>query len=238
MSATGTLHLIPVTLGGGDPAAVLPAAALATVRALGDFVVENEKSARAFLKQAGHPLPIATLNLQRLDEHTKTEAVEPLLAPLLAGRSVGLLSEAGSPAVADPGAALVAAAHARGIRVQPHVGPSAILLALMGSGMNGQQFAFHGYVPVPEAERRKRIHDLERAAAGGATQIFIETPYRTDALLKALLEHCRPETRLCLAVDLTLPDESIATRTVAEWRRAAPAVGRRPAVFLLGAPRR
>lgn len=232
----GTLHLIPVTLGGDLAEAVLPATALAAVRKLTAFVVENEKSARAFLKLAGHPGPISTLHLQRLDEHTRDEAIAPLLAPLLAGRDVGLLSEAGCPGIADPGAALVAAAHAHGLRVHPHVGPSALTLALMASGLNGQQFAFHGYLPVAAPERRQRLLEVERAsAAAGATQLWIETPYRTDVMLQAVLETCRPETRLCVAADLTLAGETVATRTVAAWRQATPAIGRRPAVFLLSA---
>lgn len=238
----GTLHLIPVTLGGDIAEAVLPATALAAVRNLTAFVVENEKSARAFLKLAGHPGPISTLQLQRLDEHTRGDAIEPLLEPLLAGRDLGLLSEAGCPAIADPGAALVAAAHAHGLRVRPHVGPSALMLALMASGLNGQQFAFHGYLPVAAPERRQRLLDLERAsAAGGATQLWIETPYRTDVMLQAIVEGCRPETRLCVAADLTLATETVATRSIAAWRQGAPAIGRRPAVFLLSAakaPRR
>jgi len=239
---TGTLHLIPVTLGGAVAETVLPAAALATVRRLQAFVVENEKSARAFLKLAGHPGPLSTLQLQRLDEHTRGDAIEPLLAPLHAGTDLGLLSEAGCPAVADPGAALVAAAHAHGLRVQPHVGPSALMMALMASGLNGQQFTFHGYLPVAAPERRQRLQEIERAsAATRATALWIETPYRTDVMLQAAMEACRLDTRLCVAADLTLPTETIATRTIAAWRAAAPAVGRRPAVFLLSAaqaPRR
>jgi 16S rRNA (cytidine1402-2'-O)-methyltransferase len=157
-----------------------------------------------------------------------------LLAPLRAGRSLGVISEAGCPAVADPGAALVAAAHAEGFRVIPLVGPSAVLLALMAAGLEGQRFAFCGYLPRDKQARAERIRVLERRSrAERETQIFIETPYRNEALLQALLECCDPASRLCVAADLSLPSEEIATRTVAQWRRARTAVGRRPAVFLL-----
>ena len=234
---TGTLHLIPVTLGGDSPVAVLPASVLAIIPTLSHFVVEHEKSARAFLRLAGHPQPLASLDLQRLAAQTRDDALDLLLSPLLAGRDIGLLSEAGCPGIADPGAALVATAHALGIRVRPHVGPSAPTLALMASGLNGQAFVFHGYLPVAAQERRMRLRALERdAVATGATQIFIETPYRTDAMLRGVLEACAPATRLCLAVDLTLPSEEIATCAVARWRTTLRVYGKRPAIFLLGAP--
>lgn len=222
------LYLVPAPLGG--PAAdALAAAAAETVRSLRDFAVENPRSARAFLGALGMPCAIRDLSIQEIAGDAAA-----LLAPLRAGRSLGVISEAGCPAVADPGAALVAAAHAEGFRVIPLVGPSAVLLALMAAGLEGQRFAFCGYLPRDKQARAERIRALERRSrAERETQIFIETPYRNEALLQALLECCDPASRLCVAADLSLPSEEIATRTVAQWRRARTAVGRRPAVFLL-----
>ncbi|HYR37181.1 MAG TPA: SAM-dependent methyltransferase, partial [Burkholderiales bacterium] len=201
----------------------MPAPALATVRGLSDFVVENAKSARAFLGGLG--MPVRELNVVAIDEK------RDLLAPLREGRPLGLLSEAGCPAIADPGAALVEAAHREGFRVVPLVGPSSITLALMASGLEGQRFAFCGYLPRDAAERAKRIRELEsRSRRERETEIFIETPYRNEALFSALLEGCAPATRLCVAADLTLSTESIRSQTIAEWRRARDAIGKRPAV--------
>ena len=228
--APGTLYLIPVALGGDNAASLLPPATLEAARALRTFIVENPKSARGFLKAIAHLGPLQELGFHTLDEHTRD--VEPLLALLLSGEDCGLMSEAGSPAVADPGSALVRRAHQAGIRVVPLPGPSSILLALMASGMNGQRFTFHGYLPVDRAARARAIKALE-AHSGEETQIFIETPYRNGALLAALLELCRGDTLLCIAAGLTLPDELVATRTIAEWKKKPPMLDRRPAVFLL-----
>jgi 16S rRNA (cytidine1402-2'-O)-methyltransferase len=218
------LYAIPTPLG-GPPAEALPASALQTIRTLKDFAVENAKSARAFLGGIG--MPVRELNLQVLNGDSTR-----LLVPLREGRPLGLLSEAGCPAIADPGAALVEAAHLEGFRVVPLVGPSSILLALMASGLEGQRFAFCGYLPRDAAERKRKIRELEdRSRRERETQIFIETPYRNEAMLAALLESCSPATRLCVAADLTLPSESIVTRPIARWRRTP--IGRRPAVFVL-----
>jgi 16S rRNA (cytidine1402-2'-O)-methyltransferase len=225
---TPALYLVPAALGGA-PAQVLPAPTIETVRTLRDFAVENAKSARAFLAALAMPCPLRELRIVPIDD-----AAADLLAPLRAGRSLGVIAEAGCPGVADPGQALAAAAHAAGHRVVPLVGPSSLLLALMASGLEGQRFAFRGYLPRDAAGRARRIRALERASREAQeTQIFIETPYRNDALLAALLECCAPTTRLSVAADLTLPSEAIATRSIAEWRRARAALGRRPAVFLL-----
>jgi len=229
----GTLYLVPVDLGGDSARAVLPPATLQIVHRLESFVAENAKSARAFLKAAGHPLPPARIQIRILDEHTTAQETDALLSLLLAGSDCGLVSEAGCPAVADPGAALVRRAHAAGIRVVPLAGPSSILLALMASGMDGQHFAFHGYLPIELAARARRIRALDDATRL-ATQIFIETPYRNDSMLRSLLEHCRPDTRLCIAADLTQPSESVETRAVSEWKKKPLALGRRLVVFLLG----
>ncbi len=227
------LYAIPTPLGGAA-ANALPTSVLQTVRSLRDFVAESAKSARSFLAQVGMPCPMREIEIAILDEHTPESAVPALLAPLRAGRNLGLLSEAGCPAIADPGAALVEAAHREGYRVAPLVGPSAIVLALMGSGLEGQRFAFCGYLPRDAGERERAIRRIEkRSMMERETQIFIETPYRNDALLQALLAACAPETRIGVACDLTLPGEAIAVRTATEWRRSTGAIGRRPAVFLL-----
>ena len=220
------LYAIPTPLGGAAADALAPSA-LQTVRSLKDFAVENAKSARAFLKDAGcQPRDLSIVEID--------DPVEILLQPLRQGRALGLLSEAGCPAIADPGAALVEAAHREGFRVVPLVGPSSITLALMASGLEGQRFAFCGYLPREAAERTQRIKELEsRSRREHETEIFIETPYRNEVLLAALLEDCRETTKLCIAADLTLPGETITTRTVGQWRRLAAPIGRRPAIFLL-----
>ena len=223
----GILYAIPSPLG-GKAADALPASALALVKALRVFTVENAKSARAFLNDVGMPCPIQELQISVLDDPSKE------IKALKAGTSIGLLSEAGCPAIADPGASLVESAHREGIQVVPLVGPSSIVLALMASGLEGQRFAFCGYVPREAEDRKRRLKELEaRSRKEHETQIFIETPYRNDALLAALLESCGSETRLCVASDLTLQSESVATRSIGQWRKARPAIGKRPTVFLL-----
>jgi 16S rRNA (cytidine1402-2'-O)-methyltransferase len=225
------LYAIPTPLGGA-PSQVLPEPVLRQVRSLRDWVAENAKSARAFLSAAG--AKPREVSIVELNEHSAADEIPKLLQPLREGRDLGLVSEAGCPAIADPGAALVEAAHREGFRVVPLVGPSSIALALMASGLEGQRFAFCGYLPREAAERRRRIRELEaRSKQERETEIFIETPYRNDALFSAIMETCATHTRLCVAADLTLDSESVRTRTVAEWRRAPPAVGRRAAVFLL-----
>lgn len=227
------LYAIPTPLG-AKPQDALPASALETIAGIKYFVAENAKSARAFLSGAGMPRPMQEIAISVLDEHTAPKDISSLLQPLRDGHSLGLLSEAGCPAIADPGAALVEAAHLEGFRVAPLVGPSSLVLALMASGLEGQRFAFCGYLPREQPERENRIRDLEkRSRTEKETQLFIETPYRNDALLGSLLSMCSSTTSLCVAADLTLPTESITTRTVAGWRKAGAAIGRRPAVFLL-----
>ena len=222
------LYAIPTPLGAA-PQDALPGSALEIVRSLEHFVAENAKSARAFLSAVGMPRPLQEIAIVEIGERS-TE----LLSPLRENRSIGLVSEAGCPSIADPGAALVEAAHQEGFRVVPLVGPSSIVLALMASGLEGQRFAFCGYLPREGAARNQKIRELEqRSRREKETEIFIETPYRNDVLLAALLEACNPKTRLCVAADLTLPAESVTTKTIAEWRRAKVAIGRRPAVFLL-----
>ena len=231
----GTLYLLPAALGDTGWEAYLPPATRETACRLSHFVAENAKTARAELKRIGHPTPLREMAIEQLPEKPSPADIERLLAPAVAGHDLGVLSEAGCPGVADPGALLVRRAHALGIRVKPLVGPSSLLLALMASGLEGQRFAFHGYLPAREPERGKRIAELERESRNRhQTQLFIEAPYRNDALLAAVLAACRPETRLCLATDLTLATESVLTQTVADWRRQPPpGLDRRPTVFLL-----
>jgi 16S rRNA (cytidine1402-2'-O)-methyltransferase len=231
----GTLWLLPVALGDTPWENCLPPATRQLACRLNRFIAENARSARAELKRIGHPLPLRELAIEQLPEAPTTADIERLLAPLAAGHDLGLMSEAGCPAVADPGALLVRRAHELGLPVKPLVGPSSLLLALMASGLDGQRFAFHGYLPAREPERSRRILELEgESRRQRQTQIFIETPYRNRALFAALLQTCRPTTRLCLATDLSLAAESIATRRVADWKTAAaPDVDKRPTVFLL-----
>ena len=231
----GTLYLIPVPLGHISPEASLPGPVLERIHGLTHFVVENAKSARAFLKAAGTEQPLQALQLEELNEHTRPDALDRLLAPLRAGHDLGLLSEAGCPAVADPGANLVALAQSEGMRVVPLIGPSSLVLALMASGLNGQRFAFQGYLPAKDAERAKTLRELEaESRKRGQTQIFIETPYRNRQLFERILQTCQPGTRITLATDLSLPGESVRTLTVDQWKKETPPeIERRPSVFLL-----
>ena len=229
----GKLYLIPTPLGDNDPAEVLPQAVLDCACRLQCFVVEELRTARRCLSRYGLRGHIDELELHVLNEHTTPAEVEAML-PLFDGRDVGLLSEAGLPAVADPGAALVALCHRHGIQVVPLTGPSSLMLALMASGLNGQSFAFRGYIPAKTEERRSAIKALEKQSrALNQSQILIETPYRNDALLADLLQGLSPATRLCIAADLTLPTQYIRTDTIEGWRKASPVVGKRPCVFIL-----
>jgi len=228
----GQLYLIPVDLVPGNTGDWIGTQLKTVVQALRFFVVEHPKSARQFLKALNLSLPELTLEV--LDEHSGTEDVQRFVHKLEAGVDLGLLSEAGCPAIADPGAALVEAAHHAGFRVVPLVGPSSITLALMASGLEGQRFAFCGYLPREKSDRDQRIRALEkRSRSERETEIFIETPYRNEALFAALMECCNESTGLCVAADLTLPSESVVTKTVGDWRREKRQIGRRPAVFLL-----
>lgn len=230
----GTLYLIPTNL--ADPVridAILPRDVVATALALDHFIAENAKTARAFLKAIGVTRPLQEISIVELDKHRGDTAGLALLAPLLAGHDVGLVSEAGAPGVADPGAEVVALAHTHHITVAPLVGPSSILLGLMASGLNGQRFAFHGYLPVDKAERGKMIVELERESRQRKmTQIFIETPYRNQPLLADLLTTLSKSTRLAVAQDLTGQGQSIVSRRVADWQQASAELPRSPALFL------
>lgn len=232
----GRLYLVPNLLGVVPPAEVLPERTIAIARRLEHFVVETPKAARQFILSLRSDRPIQRIDFATLDVDTPADRVPVLLQAAIDGSDLGLLSDAGCPGVADPGALLVAAAHRARVRVIPLVGPSAILLALMAAGMNGQQFTFHGYLPVPADARFKALKTLDDTVArSGVTQIYIETPYRNDAMLAATLAACRPGAELCVACDLTLPTEQVIRRSIASWRDGGRVgLSRRPAIFLLG----
>jgi 16S rRNA (cytidine1402-2'-O)-methyltransferase len=231
----GTLFLIPCKLGDTPAENVLPQHVIEVARKLSHFVVEQPRAARQFLSALKPEQPIQSLHFATLNEHTAANELPGLLTPLLAGHDVGIISEAGCPGIADPGANLVNLAHRNGIRVVPLVGPSSILLALMASGLNGQCFAFHGYLPISEVERKKVITMLEaESIRRNQTQLFIETPYRNDRMFSALLAECRAETLLCVATDITLPGEQIRTHSIAQWKsQPAPQLHKHPSLFLL-----
>jgi 16S rRNA (cytidine1402-2'-O)-methyltransferase len=230
----GTLYLIPTNL--SEPvenAAILPPDVVALACRLDHYIAENAKTARTFLKAIGITRPLQEVVIHELDKHARQDALEPLLEPLLAGHDVGLISEAGAPAVADPGAAIVHAAHRANIVVRPLVGPSSILLGLMASGLNGQTFAFHGYLSQEKSSRHKALAELERESKQRRmTQIFIETPYRNQALFNDLLQTLSPGTLLSIARDLTGPRELTRTMPVSAWRAASPALEKLPTLFL------
>jgi 16S rRNA (cytidine1402-2'-O)-methyltransferase len=236
---SGRLYLVPMPLGPEDPSGCLPATALAVVGRLHRFVAEDARTARRTLSRMRLAAPIQSLAFSELNEHTPPSALAALLAPLHAGEDVGLVSEAGCPVVADPGAALVALAHAQGIPVVPLIGPSAPLLALMASGLSGQSFRFHGYLPVEAPARKLAIQALERDSIGtGCTHLFIETPYRNLQMLSALLVTLAPETALAVCADLTCETEVVISRAVSDWKSAPlPDLDRRPAVFVVSAAR-
>ena len=236
-TSSGRLYAVPNLLGAVPPERVLPAHTIEVARRLTHFVVENAKPARAFLKTLAPTLPIREIAIVELGPNPSRARCDELLVPARGGVDVGLLSDAGCPGIADPGALLIEAAHAQGITVVPLVGPSSVVLALMASGMNGQGFAFEGYLPVKADARAKAILALEDASQrSGQARIFIETPYRNGAMLDAIIATCKPSTRLCVAGDLTLPTESVISKSIREWRGADSArYARRPAIFILQA---
>lgn len=234
MESKGKLYLIPSPLGDNDPAEVIPGPVLESLQGFRIFIAEEIRTVRRYLSKAGLKGKIGELEFHELNEHTGQAQIESYLSLFEDGNDVALISEAGLPAVADPGAQLVALAHKHGIEVIPATGPSSLMLALMGSGMNGQCFAFCGYLPAKSDERKSRLKAIEKISASAhQTQIFIETPYRNDALMKDILDVCHPGTRICIATDLTLPEAYIRTLTVAEWKKENIAIGKRPCVFLL-----
>jgi 16S rRNA (cytidine1402-2'-O)-methyltransferase len=230
----GTLYLIPVPLAEAASAKSFTPFLTDTVNSIKEYIVENEKTARRFLKEAGLKTPQSELIIHDYSKHNRADGTADFFKGLQAGSDVGLMSEAGCPGIADPGAEIVEKAHRMGIKVVPLVGPSSILLALMASGFNGQSFTFHGYLPIDKADRSKRIRELENLSErNDQTQIFIETPFRNNPLLEELLKTAHPKTRLCIACDLTSATEFVQTKTIAEWQKRIPELHKRPAIFLL-----
>lgn len=229
-----SLFLIPVTLGDTEHRRVLPEYNLEVILGIRHFIVENVRTARRFLKKAAPSIVIDELTFYELNKHTSPDEVAGYLAPLSKGESVGVISEAGCPAVADPGADVVAIAQRKNYPVVPLVGPSSIILSVMGSGFNGQSFAFHGYLPIDATDRTRKIKQLEgRIYAEDQTQLFIETPYRNNKLAEELVRTCHPSTRLCIASNITCEDEYIHTRSVKEWAGKLPDLSKKPTIFLI-----
>ena len=234
MQNKGKLYLIPSPLGDNEPAEVIPRPVLDLLPSITTYVVEEVRTARRYLSRAGLKGHIGDLDFHILNEHTTPQEVESYVSLFDGGRDVGLITEAGLPAVADPGSQLVALCHRHGITVVPFVGPSSLMLALMGSGLNGQSFAFTGYLPVKTEERRSAIRNSEKhSSMANQTQIFIETPYRNDAMFADLVATCKGTTRITVAANITMPDAYIMTRTAEEWKRNPVTIGKRPCVFLL-----
>lgn len=231
----GTLYFIPVTMGADNIHQVLPQDVISLTQNIDEFIVENEKTARHFLSTIKHKKPIREIAFKTLNKRTEDKSLRALLSSLMKGQNVGLMSEAGCPGIADPGAKLAALAHQKGIRVAPLVGPSAILMSLMASGLNGQCFTFLGYLPIEKVDRIKQLKRIEQnSKKDHATQIFIETPYRNQQMLDNILQHCSPQTKLCVACNISLVDELIVTKSVQEWKRSTlPDLHKRPTVFLL-----
>lgn len=228
------LYLLPVTLGDTPWEKVLPGYNKEIIVGIRHFIVEDVRSARRFLKKVEKDIDIDALTFYPLNKHTSPEAISGYLKPLEAGLSMGVISEAGCPAVADPGADVVAIAQRKGLKVVPLVGPSSIILSVMGSGFNGQSFAFNGYLPIEPAERAKKLKQLEqRVYAEHQTQLFIETPYRNNKMLEDILQNCRPQTKLCIAANITCEGEFIRTCTVKEWKGHTPDLTKIPCIFLL-----
>jgi 16S rRNA (cytidine1402-2'-O)-methyltransferase len=229
-----SLFLIPVPLGDTDHRQVLPEYNKDIIRSINHFIVENVRTARRFLKKTAPEIVIDELTFYELNKHTSPEMVADYLLPLSKGLSVGVISEAGCPAVADPGADVVAIAQKRNFKVVPLVGPSSIILSVMGSGFNGQSFAFHGYLPIEPADRMRRLKELEaRVYSENQTQLFIETPYRNHKMLEDILKTCRPQTKLCIAANITCEGEFIQTKTVKEWKGKLPELNKIPCIFLI-----
>ena len=230
----GKLYLIPITLGDNEPLDVLPLTVKSTIEFIDDYIVENEKTARKFIKSICPEKVQATLRLSTLNKHTAITEHKQMLQPCFQGKNIGIMSESGCPGVADPGAVIVKLAHENGIQVIPLVGPSSILLALMASGMNGQSFAFNGYLPIEKSEKKSALKNLEKLSADkNQTQIFIETPYRNNKLLEDILQALQPNTHLCIAADITLDTEYIKTLRVQDWKKTTIDLHNRPTIFIL-----
>jgi 16S rRNA (cytidine1402-2'-O)-methyltransferase len=234
INLTGKLYLIPITLGESDPNDVLPQTVKRAIEFIDCYIVENEKTARKFIKSIYPEKVQSSLILSTLNKHTEVAEHNEMIKPCLQGINIGLMSEAGCPGVADPGAVIVKLAHEKGIQVVPLVGPSSILLAMMGSGMNGQSFAFNGYLPIDKSDKKAALKNYEKLSQDkNQSQIFIETPYRNNKLLEDLLQMLQPNTHLCIAADITLPTEYIKTYRVADWKKTKIDLHNRPTIFII-----
>lgn len=230
----GKLYLIPTTMGESEPMDVLPVTVKRVIDLIDDYIVENEKTARKFIKAIAPEKPQPSLRIELLNKHTDVAEHNRMIQPCMEGKNIGLMSEAGCPGVADPGAVIVKIAHEKGIQVVPLVGPSSILMAMMASGMNGQNFAFNGYLPIDKGEKKSAIKNLEKLSGDkNQSQIFIETPYRNGKLLEDLLQTLQPSTHLCIAADITLPTEFIKTQRVADWKKTKIDLDKRPCIFII-----
>ena len=231
---TGTLYLIPVPLAENVSAKSFTPYLSDTINHITEYIVENSKTARRFLKEAGLQIPQSDLVIHDYGKHNRDGNLNEFFSGLLAGKDVGLMSEAGCPGIADPGAEIVAFAHQKGIKVVPLVGPSSILLALMASGFNGQSFTFHGYLPIDKVQRSQKIKELENLSEKNKqTQLFIETPFRNNPILEEILKTCNPNTRLCIACNLTAEDEMVQTKSITDWKKQMPDLHKKPVIFLL-----
>ncbi len=234
MQQFGKLYLIPTTMGDCEPMDVLPQTVKRCIDFIDNYIVENEKTARKFIKSVQPEKVQATLRLTALNKHTEISEHNKMIQPCLEGKNIGLMSEAGCPGIADPGAAIVKIAHEKGIQVVPLVGPSSILLAMMASGMNGQSFTFNGYLPIDKSEKKSALKNLEKLSHDkNQSQIFIETPYRNNKLLEDLIQTLQPNTHLCVATDITLPTEYIKTLRVNDWKKTKVDLHNRPTIFII-----
>ena len=230
---TGKIYLIPVTLGSNDYQKVIPDRVLEITRSLRLFVVEDIRSARRYLRLIDKNFPVDETTFYELNEHTRESEISTFLEPVIKGTDMGIMSEAGLPGIADPGARLISIAHIKNLKISPLSGPSSIIMALISSGLNGQQFSFNGYLPVNPADREAMLKELEKKSRGGIAQIFMETPYRNQRMIESILKTCKDETRLCIAMDITLPDENIRTMTVSGWRKNIPSINDHLVIFVL-----
>ena len=231
----GRIFLIPVTLGGDDFKKVIPQQVIEITTSLRYFIVENLRSARRYLRLIDKSFPIDETHFFELNEHTKDAEISSFLSPLLEGNDIGLMSEAGLPGIADPGTNLIWAAHRKNIRIIPLTGPSSIIFAIISAGMNGQNFTFNGYLPVKQSDREVKLKEIEKRSGHGEAQIFMETPYRAQKMFDSVLSVCNPETKLCIAADITLESEFIKTKRISDWKKEIPQLNDRLIIFILQA---
>lgn len=230
----GKLLMLPMTLGDSSIDSVIPKEVQDIIKELKFFIVENIKTTRRYLKKIDREINIDEITFFELNKHSDKKIIGDYLNPILEGHDVGMISEAGCPGIADPGSEIASIAHLKGIKVQPLVGPSSILMALISSGMNGQEFSFNGYLPFDKSDRNKKLNDIERLAQRNFTQLFMETPFRNNSLLEEVLNQCNGNLKLCIAADISLATESIETKTIADWKKSIPNLKKRPVMFVLG----